>query len=130
MDQKIIRALAALGLSEERITEFSTIVDGIKDRVRSEGLITRKRTPLVTPKATVVPKTPKRRIVVSYKPGNGPGRSVADEVAMLERRLQRDDVPCWQRQQHEARLDALRRTGKTMPQMAQTTLAHLPGATR
>lgn len=41
MDARIVKGLEALGLSEERIAEFSTIVDGVKDRVRAEGMIVR-----------------------------------------------------------------------------------------
>ena len=127
MDQRIIKGLQALGLSEERIAEFSAIVDGVKDRVRAEGMIVRKRTPPATPRLAAVPKVRKRTIRVSYKPGSE--RTVADELAMLEGRLQRD-LPDWQRRQFEARVDSLRRGGVTMAERARKTLAHIPGALR
>lgn len=128
MDQRIMKGLEALGLSEERIAEFAAIVDGVKERVKAEGLITRKkRTPPAVPKLATPSKPPKRRIVVSYKPRSN--RTVADELAMLEGRLERQ-LPPWQRPQIEARIDALRRTGEPMPETAKTTLAHLPGAVK
>jgi hypothetical protein len=59
MDPRIAKGLEALGLTEERISEFAKLVDGVKDRVRAEGLITRTEEgepgPEAAPEATPEP---------------------------------------------------------------------------
>jgi len=128
MDPRIMKGLEALGLSEERIAEFAAIVDGVKDRVKGDSMIFRKRSPATTPKPVAAPKARKRTVRVSYKPSSG--RIVEDEVLMLQARLARGTLPPWQKEQYEARLDSLQRTGKTMASLARETLARIPGATR
>ena len=56
--EKLRAGLLALGLSPERVEEFLGIVAGVKDRVRSEGLVYRGQ------KAA----RPKRRVRLTYKP--------------------------------------------------------------
>lgn len=77
MKAEIRRALAALGLSEDRIREFSEIVDGVKDRVRAEGLITRKAQPALAAKPK--PKAVKT-IRLSYA-GPGPRGTYENRAA-------------------------------------------------
>ena len=117
MDDSIIKALEALGLSAERIARLAELITGVKDRVRSEGLVTRKKAPVVVGKQ---PK-PRRTIRVTYRP-KGMGPTVAQEITTLETRLTRD-LPPWQRRNYEARVDALLRTGKTPQEAASETLA-------
>ena len=128
MDERIVKGLEALGLSKERVAEFAGIVDEVKDRVRGEGMIIRRRAPLVTQKVATAPKARKRTVTVSYRPSSG--RIVEDEILMLQARLARGTLPPWQKEQYEARLDSLQRTGKTMASLARDTLAHIPGAMR
>ena len=117
MDDSIIKALEALGLSAERIARLAELITGVKDRVRSEGLVTRKKAPVVIGKQ---PK-PRRTLRVTYRP-KGTGPTVAQEIARLETRLTRE-IPYWQRRSYEARLDGLLRTGKTYQESASETLA-------
>jgi hypothetical protein len=131
MNEEIMEALRRLGLSDERLAEFSAIVRNVKDRVRSEGLITRRRAKQPA-KAAAPGKPRKRRIVLTYKPSGASGRTVGDELALIDARLQRMDrpVPDWQSAQLQARKAVLLRTGKPMATLAKETLAHVKGGAR
>jgi len=117
MDDRIVKALEVLGLSEERIAELAALIESVKHRVKAEGLVTRKKAPVVAGKQ---PK-PRRTLRVSYRP-KATGPTVADEIERIEGRLSRD-IPPWQRSALEARLDGLRLSGKTYQQAASETLA-------
>jgi len=92
MDERIIEALQRLGLSEEKVAEFSQLVDGIKDRVRSEGLITRTEE---NPPAEIIPPETPLEAAPPVEPAavEPPAEQVAPEEAATELVLTEEDLP-------------------------------------
>ena len=76
MDDRIAKALRALGLSQERIDELEQLVDSVKRSVTAQGLVTRQ--PAVTK-----PRRPAVR--VTYVGPDGP----RDYAGKAERTLRR-----------------------------------------
>ena len=92
MDGRIVEALQRLGLSEEKVAEFSQLVDGIKDRVRSEGLITRTEE---NPPAEIIPPETPLEAAPPVEPAavEPPAEQVAPEEAATELVLTEEDLP-------------------------------------
>ncbi len=138
---KIKKALARLGLSEEAIERACALIAAAKRAQREapiamqapiamkeSALITRQSGSVIMPtqprsKTGALPK--KRRLVIRYKRGVPGGRTVADEIDALRTRLQRDNIPVWQRPRLQNRLDVLLRAHATGPELASATLAQI-----
>ena len=127
MDNEISKALRALGVSQARIDELEAAIESILHRVKDERMITRS----APVKARGVEqrnelnkgRKPRRTLHVTYRP-KATGPTVAQEIERIEGRLSRD-IPPWQRSALEARLDGLRRSGKTYQEAASETLASI-----
>lgn len=139
MDDRIRKALRKLGLSEEAIENFASLVVNVKGRVRDEGLITRKKDDLPAKRRKLIVKyQPKgTRSTVSYasrakatlraldksqtplqKPAGAPPQ------ALPERRLLEPgpDAPEWQKSRYRFSQRIRRLTGKTGDQAAADTM--------
>lgn len=80
MDDRITDALKKLGLSEEKVEEFAGLVDGVKERVRAEGLIT--RTEVDPPESDPAADDPPADVVAAKEPPEDPKAQV--DVVVLD----------------------------------------------
>jgi hypothetical protein len=118
---KITKALAVMGLTEEQIDKWLARIAGVNRKAQPLGGATLAMKYRSGARASST-KAKSRKILVTYRPSQSAGRTVADELEALRARLERDNVPDWQRRRLQARLDALLRTGRTHGRLASETL--------
>lgn len=150
MDARIVKALRALGLSEETVDGFAELVDGVKERIRAEGLITRNR----KARKANLPEKRKRQLIVKYQPKGTrstvsyasrataslraieksqtppvrkPARATQAETVPARRQMEPGpDAPPWQRRQFDY-AQRFRRSG--VAQAVARTIAKIEGLT-